>query len=214
MWTLPKPVVPIQAVCEWQFSAVSSQCAQQYTFQYPFHQWPSRQRLSCFPGCIVDTTRGWPHETPCLQENHMGWPIVELQQLRADQQKRYLVTTLFDRARGICIDDCVVSELLFITQTLHANGYLETFIRFHPHPKESKPSVLTVSKFSVYLQLSYKGNGMTALISRQVNIAIRHTLNAVKLCLIWTGTKLSMPPIEPMQPDYATTHCICQYVCS
>ncbi|CAH8524172.1 unnamed protein product [Dicrocoelium dendriticum] len=130
------------------------------------------------------------------------------------QYKRCLVKTLFNRARRICTDDCLESELLFITQTLRANGYPEAFIRFHGQLKENRPTVLTVPKLSVYLQLPFKGDIVAAQLESRVHTAIRRAFNAAKFCPIWETRKLPMPPVKPTQPISATTHCIYQFVCN
>ena len=86
--------------------------------------------------------------------------------------KRTLVRTLYDRVRKICSEDNLEKEMEFLHETFKRNGYPTRFIEKYCKQRP-KVAVDTVPRMKVYLSLPYKGDNVTTVIKRRLNLAIQ-----------------------------------------
>ena len=127
--------------------------------------------------------------------------------------KRTLVRTLYDRVRKICSEDNLEKEMEFLHETLKRNGYPTRFIEKYCKQRP-KVAVDTVPRMKVYLSLPYKGDNVTTVIKRRLNLAIRRTYPAASLTYIEKTTPLPVPPRKDRVSTLATSLCVYQFCCS
>ena len=97
----------------------------------------------------------------------------------------------------------------FLHETLKSNGYPTRFIEKYCKQRP-KVAVDTAPRMKVYLSLPYKGDNVTTVIKRRINLAIRRTYAATSLTYI---EKTTPPPVPPRKAAFLHSpyHCVYQY---
>nr|CAH8876603.1 unnamed protein product [Trichobilharzia regenti] len=124
------------------------------------------------------------------------------------QYKKYLVRTLFNRARKICSDSTIEHEIKSLKDILCKNGYPEKF-------KETTPckTIQTVPKKPVYINLPFKGDDVHGEVKRRLDKAIKRTYYAAKLVILYTTKRVLQQSGKDQSPILDTSNCIYQFEC-
>ncbi|CAH8544682.1 unnamed protein product [Dicrocoelium dendriticum] len=128
--------------------------------------------------------------------------------------KRNLINTLVSRAERICSNDTLAEELECIRLVLRENGYPESFIRANMEHKKKKPVVLTVERKPIFLQLPYKGEVATELLSRRLSFALRRTYPAARMQIQFTSFPMVRLNSRDKRPVHTNSMCIYSFSCS
>ena len=129
------------------------------------------------------------------------------------REKRALVKTLFARARKICSEDSLTTELETVKNTLLSNGYPHGFIDKHSQPCIRPPKPATAEKLKVYIELPFKGDMAMRQITQRLSSAVQSTFNAAEIMLINRTQTLPLPSTKGNQSVGAKSHCIYQFTC-
>jgi hypothetical protein len=128
--------------------------------------------------------------------------------------KKGLVMTLFDRAKRICTEDTLITELEFLKSILLENGYPTNFIEKFQRSREPKPKIQLAEKKLVFIELPYKGEEIQAIVSQRLNGAINRAYNAAKLVIINRVKPLPVSPKRRSALENVTSHIIYEWQCS
>ena len=120
---------------------------------------------------------------------------------------------MFPRARKICSEDRLSSELALITETLVSNGYPKGFIDKHSNQCIRAPKPVSVDKLKVYIELPFKGDMAMRETTKRLSAAVQSTYNAAEIRVINRTQRLPLPSIKGEQAVGAKSHCIYQFTC-
>ena len=101
----------------------------------------------------------------------------------------------------------------FLHETLKHNGYPSHFIEKYCKQRP-KVALDTGPRMNVPLSLYYKGDNVTTVTKRRLNLAIRRTYPAASLIYIEKTTPLPVPSHKDSISTLATSLCVYQFCCS
>jgi hypothetical protein len=75
------------------------------------------------------------------------------------------------------------------------------------------PSVPTVAKKKVFLQLPFRGDDVGRLISHRLNAAVAKVYHSAQVLIVYKTTRIPTTPVKQPAPLYARSHLIYQFQC-
>jgi hypothetical protein len=116
--------------------------------------------------------------------------------------------------RQIVTEDRISDEENLMYETLSENGYPRKFIDKYSQPVVPKPVPILAPLKSVFIQLPYKGDDVTALVKRRLTNALQRTFYAAKLVLVQQTTRIPSSPLKDPIELTAKSNLIYGFTCS
>ena len=128
--------------------------------------------------------------------------------------KRNLIKSLTARTTRICSNDTIEQELEHLKQVFIQNGYPLRFITTNMDKAKHQMSLSLAPKKKVYLNLPYKGESLSDLITRKLANAVENCFPAASLCLSFSSTGLINWNLKDKLPKSTASFCVYHFVCS
>ena len=143
-----------------------------------------------------------------------SWQYIHLKSFASMQYKRGLVKCLSPRISRICSPKRLDAEMNSIRDALSRNVYQDRFIEKYFKPQPARPISSTVQKKAVFIFLPSKGDDVDMIIRTRLTFAVNRTSNAAKPILLYTTTRLPLPPRKDAVLTTATSMCLYQFTCT
>ena len=130
------------------------------------------------------------------------------------KQKRNLIKCLTIRARRICTEDTIESELKTLEEIFVQNGYPFRFVKRNMESVVQTPEKFTAEKKKVYITLPFKGDTITEIVTRRLQTAIESTYPAAQLCISFRGNTVTRINLKDTLPRLTTSYCVYSFECS
>ena len=119
---------------------------------------------------------------------------------------------MIDRAKKICSEDLLETELNNIKEDLSNNGYPGYFINKY-FKEKTKEMTLTAKKKPVYIRLPYKSEEIQNITAQRLKNAVKKTFYAAELRIIYETQKMLLPSVKDRTPVQDTSKCIYEFTC-
>ena len=130
------------------------------------------------------------------------------------KRKQNLVRTLHERARKICSEDRLETELTRLMEIFKANGYPDKFVRRNSQQKSEKTPVTTVGHCPIFIRLPFKGDNVSRLLENRLTSSLQRVYHAARPEVIYSTSRLPTPRIKLQSPLFHRSNVLYQFTCS
>ena len=124
--------------------------------------------------------------------------------------KRNLIKSLTARTTRICSNDTIEH----LKQIFIQNGYPLRFIITNMDKAKQQTSLILAPKKKVYLNLPYKGESFSELMTRKLRNTVEKSFPVASLCLSFRSTGLINWNLKDKLPKSAASFCVYRFACS